>query len=107
MEAFVAMEITKQLGWSRTRATLHHFRSHDQKEVDLVLEAPDGRVVGIEVKASATVRAGQAAGLRFFADALGERFHQGLLLHPGREAVPLGDRLWALPLDALWRWGAT
>ena len=34
-----------------------HFRDRDGIEVDLVLESGDGRVVGVEVKAGATVRA--------------------------------------------------
>jgi hypothetical protein len=52
LESFVALELRKQLGWSATPATHHHYREHDGAEVDLLLEARDGGVVGIEVKAS-------------------------------------------------------
>ena len=51
VESFVAMEIGKQLGWSATPATLHHYREHDGVAVDLLPEARDGRIVAIEVKA--------------------------------------------------------
>jgi hypothetical protein len=56
MENFVVMELTRQLTWSEERARLHHYRTKDKLEVDAVLETPDGRVVGVEVKAGATVR---------------------------------------------------
>lgn len=35
---------------------MHHYRDSRGNEVDIVLEAPDGPVVGIEVKAAGTVR---------------------------------------------------
>ena len=68
------MELCRQLGWAETRAELFHFRSKDGTEVDAVLEAPDGRVVGVEVKAGATVRLEDFRGLRLLADRLGESF---------------------------------
>jgi hypothetical protein len=71
--------------------------------VDAVLEAPDGRVVGIEVKAGATVRTEDLAGLRHLAARLGPRFIAGYLLYTGQQTLPFGDRLRALPIDALWR----
>jgi predicted AAA+ superfamily ATPase len=67
------------------------------------LEAADGRVVGIEVKAGATVRSEDLAGLRHLADRLGARFVAGYVLYTGQQTLPFGDRLRALPLDALWR----
>ncbi len=102
LENFVAMELVRQLGWSRTSATLHHFRTYAGQEVDFVLERRDGRVVGIEVKA------GQAAdndfkGLRLLAEIAGNNFVKGLVLYTGREVVLFGPRLWAAPISALWQ----
>jgi hypothetical protein len=57
LESFAAAELRKHIGWSDSRPVLHHFRAHTGREVDLVLEDARGRVVGIEVKASATVTA--------------------------------------------------
>jgi hypothetical protein len=54
-ESFVAGELARQLSWSDTEATLFHYRDRRGVEVDLVLEAPDGRVVGVEVKAAIDV----------------------------------------------------
>ncbi len=70
--------------------------------MDALLETPDGRVVGIEVKAGATVRGEDLAGLRHLANLLGPRFVAGYVLYTGQQTLPFGDRLSALPLDALW-----
>nr|WP_281176197.1 DUF4143 domain-containing protein [Flavihumibacter petaseus] len=50
LENFVAKQLTKPLTFSNTRAQLFHFRTSDRKEVDFVLEKPDGSLFGIEVK---------------------------------------------------------
>ena len=59
-------------------------------------------IVGIEVKASATVRAGDFGGLRTLAEACGDRFAYGVVLYDGTDVVPFGDRLAAAPLACLW-----
>ncbi|HEX2808809.1 MAG TPA: DUF4143 domain-containing protein [Kineosporiaceae bacterium] len=71
METFVLMELARQLTWSTERARLYQYRTKDKVEVHAVLETPDGRVVGVEVKAGATVRAEDLAGLRHLAQRLG------------------------------------
>lgn len=104
-ENFVASELAKQLTWSKTRADLYHWRSHEGREVDLVLEAHDGRVVGIEVKAATTVGADDFRGLRALAQAAGGMFHRGVVLYTGRQTVPFGRDLHAIPMSALWAAG--
>lgn len=106
VETLVTLELRKQLAWSPTRARLFHFRTQTGQEVDLVLEDAAGRMVGIEVKASATVRAEDFRGLRVLAEAAGARFVRGVVLYSGPEAVGFGAHLIALPIDALWRLGA-
>jgi predicted AAA+ superfamily ATPase len=102
LENFVAMELLKQRGWSKLQPNLFHFRTHNGDEVDLVLEDPSGRIVGIEVKASASVNAGNFKGLKALADATGDRFQRGIVLYAGNSAVPFGKNLWALPMPSLW-----
>jgi len=34
---------------------------------------------------------------------LGKRFWSGVALYRGRETIPFGDRLHAVPIEALWR----
>lgn len=106
LESFVAMEIEKQAGWSAAAPTLFHFRSHNGEEVDLVLEQRNGAVAGIEVKSAATVTSSDFTGLRALADAVGPRFRRGVVLYTGRDTVPFGPHLFAVPVEAIWEWGA-
>ncbi len=103
-ESFVAMELVKQAGWNVDPPALYHFRTHEGDEVDLVLERRGGALVGIEVKSAATVSAADFKGLRTLAKAAGRRFRRGIVLYTGAEAVPFGAGLFALPVEALWRW---
>lgn len=102
LETFVAGEIARQLTWSTVRAELFHWRLASGPEVDLVLEAADGRVVGLEVKATASVDESDFHWLRRLRDDLGERFVQGAVVCLTDRAVPFGDRLTAVPLSAVW-----
>jgi hypothetical protein len=45
--------------------------------------------------------------LRALAEATGDRFVRGVVLYAGRETVPFGERLFALPVASLWQWAAT
>lgn len=102
VETFVATELRRQTGWSRTRPSLTHLRTRQGIEVDLVLEARDGSVVGVEVKASSTVGDSDFAGLRALADLAGPRFRRGVVLYTGVEQVSFGRGLSALPMHGLW-----
>ena len=102
LETFVVQELRRQLGWSRTRASAWHLRTAAGREVDLVLEAAGQRVVGIEVKASASVGPGDFAGLRELQTAAGAGFVRGVLFYTGDQLLPFGERLWAVPLAVLW-----
>lgn len=104
LENFVAAELLKQISMPPKAAEMMHFRA-GEREVDLVLEGRDGRVVGIEVKTGESPGRNDWRGLETLREILGERFHRGILLHTGSAAVPHGDRLWALPVDSLWRMG--
>ncbi len=107
LENFAAMELMKQSAWSRSRPALFHFRTASGREVDLVAEHPDGRVVGIEVKAAATVGPSDFRGLEALREVAGKRFHRGLVLYTGAEVLPFGAGLYALPFGALWRLGSS
>lgn len=102
LESFVFSEVLKLMAASDLRLTPYHFRDQQMHEVDLVLERDDGMVVGIEVKASATVKSGDFAGLRTLAQACKTRFAYGVVLYDSAELVPFGDRLAAAPLSSLW-----
>ena len=103
LETFVYGELAKQVGWSDKRIGFFHFRTKEGREVDLVMEDRFGRVVGIEVKASATVRPSDFGGVRRLADACGDRFALGAVCYDGDTAVPFGPNLWAIPVSNLWQ----
>ena len=102
LEAFVAAELRKQLGWSEEAATMYHYRDRNGPSVDIVLQTPDGRVAGIQVKAGSTVTSTDTRWLTVLRDDLGDRFVAGVVLHSGGTAVSVSDRIWAAPIDALW-----
>lgn len=102
LESFVFSEVLKLMTASELRLTPYHFRDHQMREVDIVLERDDGMIAGIEVKASATVKSSDFAGLRSLAQACGERFAYGVVLYDSADLVPFGDRLAAAPLSCLW-----
>lgn len=102
VENFVATEIIKQLSNSDINAELYHFRTSDGKEVDFVLEKPDGSVFGIEVKKSESVTIQDFKGIKAFEELTGKDFAGGVVLYAGKDAVPFGKNLWAVPFFALW-----
>lgn len=102
LETFVVGEIARQAGWADTEVALHHFRDRGGAEVDLVLETRDGRVAAIEVKSGRSVGKSDVRSLALLRDRVGEGFVNGVVLNCGDAVRPLGDRLTAMPLSALW-----
>ncbi|MCX6902043.1 MAG: ATP-binding protein [Verrucomicrobia bacterium] len=102
LESYVVGELRKQVSWTDPRITLYHFRTAGGSEVDVVLEKPDGSVAAIEVKASATIAASDFAALKALREQLGKQFRAGVVLYLGDQIVPFGDKLWLVPIPALW-----
>lgn len=101
LETWVHAELRKTLSLDADDWYLSHFRDKDQVEVDFVLESPLRELIGIEVKASATVNAGDFKGLKKLQSLAGDAFITGLVLYDGHQALSFGDGLWAVPLAAL------
>jgi hypothetical protein len=101
VENFVAMELVKQISWSRSRPTLHHFRDVVGNEVDFVLEAPNGRIAGIEVKCSSDLGARDWRGLETLASVAG-RISRRESSYTGQQRLAFGENLLALPIASLW-----
>jgi predicted AAA+ superfamily ATPase len=102
LETFVFAEVMKQVDWLAETCRLHHYRDKDQDEVDIIVEGEGGELVSIEVKAAATVTAGDFKGLRKLSAACGEDFRLGVVLYDGEQTVPFGDRMFAAPISCLW-----
>jgi hypothetical protein len=103
-ETFVATEVLKQASWSNRGVDISHLQDRNGHEVDLIVEdRRSGEVAALEVKFTATPTSRQARHLAYLRDRLGDRFRLGLLIHTGRHTLPMGDRVWAVPVAALWR----
>jgi uncharacterized protein len=102
LENFVVMELRKQSAWSATRPELFYWRTASGQEVDIVLEDRAGRVVGIEVKAAATLGSNDVRGVHALAHAVGKSWVRGVVLYTGREIVPFGANLHGVPLSRVW-----
>lgn len=102
LETFVVQELRRMASWQPEPIEFFHFRDKDGVEVDLVLERGAQALVGIEIKAAATVTEADFRGLRKLQAATGARFRQGVVLYDGERALPFGPGLYAVPLRALW-----
>lgn len=103
LENFVATELTKLLSFSDTKARLYHFRTSDGKEVDFILEKPDGSLFAIEVKKTESVDIRDFKGIKAFAELNEGDFIGGVVLYDGHEVALFGKDLWAVPFHVLWQ----
>ncbi len=103
LECYVVSELLKLASWSARDLEVLSYRDKDQREVDVVIENSAGQLIGVEIKAKASVQPRDFAGLHKLAELAGEQFIAGLVLYDGRETLPMGPGLWAVPLATLWR----
>ena len=102
LETFVINELMKQSSWMQQDLMFYHYRDKSQREIDCVIENSRGDLFAVEVKASATISAKDFKALQYFRDAEKERFRIGVLLYNGEDVIPFGDKLFAVPIYALW-----
>lgn len=103
LETFVVGQLRPEVTVSRSRPRLHHLRTEKGRhEVDLLAELGGGRVIGIEVKATAAPRVGDAKHLAWLRDQLEDRFLAGIVFHTGSAHIELGPKIQAVPIAALW-----
>jgi hypothetical protein len=102
LETFAYSELLKHITTAADDYRVLYYRDVDLFEVDVVIENAAGQLIGVEIKASATVKAGDLHGLKKLASMAGGQFKMGVLLYDGAETLPLGDHLWAAPLSTLW-----
>ena len=103
IDTFVVAQLRAEAAVSGTRYRLSHLREQNgRREVDVIAELGGGRIVGVEIKASANVGRSDARHLLWLSDTMGERFAAGVVLHTGRDTFELADRIIAAPISALW-----
>jgi predicted AAA+ superfamily ATPase len=101
LETWVYGELLKILSLTPEPWFLSHYRDNLKHEVDFVLESPSQQVLGIEVKAAASVQAQDFKNLRVLREHCGKQFVSGIVLYNGSHAISFGEQFWAIPLQML------
>lgn len=102
LETFVAQQIRGEAAATEGKPVLYHFRSGDGREIDLVVEMEAGRIIALEIKAKAAPDGADARHLAWLRDRMGDEFIRGAVLHTGPGSYKIDDRIWAVPISALW-----
>jgi uncharacterized protein len=103
VETFVVNELAAQSEWGKPGLSLRHWRDTTRKlEVDAVLvDDAAGALIGVEVKASADVKADDLRGLRHFLSSV-DGSTRGIVFYSGALCLQVDDNIWALPISSLW-----
>ena len=102
LETFIYNELRRQASWHDSDLSLYHYRDKDLYEVDIVIQQ-DGRAIsGIEIKAAGTVTERDFRGLRRLRQATAQTFSAGVVLYDGDHLLPFGEKLYGVPISALW-----
>ena len=102
LETIVFQELRRQASGHEEAHDFLHYREKDGAEVDIVIERGAAELVGVEVKASATVNKSDFHGLRRLKTAAGKRFAGGVLIYNGETSGKFDEKLYAVPLRLLW-----
>ena len=103
LDTFVAAQLRAELAASSNDPRLYHLRDEQgRREVDLLIETAGGQLIGIEVKAAATVTASDARHLAWLRDETAGAFAAGIVFHTGPRVFPVSDRIIAAPVSSLW-----
>jgi predicted AAA+ superfamily ATPase len=103
-ENLIFMELIKHTQWALSDVSIYHFRDKRKNEVDMVLEQSNGQVIGVEIKASATVGVRDFRGLKKFAEFSGDKFSHGVVFYTGTNILPFHQenlKMYALPIGVL------
>jgi len=65
--------------------------------VGLLLERPAGSIFAVDVKKSESVNIHDFKGILALEELVQKDFIGGIVLYSGKEAVPFGKNLWAVP----------
>lgn len=101
LETWVYSELLKAIAITSEPWDIFHYRDKDQTEVDFVLETPERKIIGIEVKANKTVFNHDFNGLRKLATLTGSDWLSGIVLYDGEQCLSFGANLWAIPFSLM------
>jgi uncharacterized protein len=101
--SFVVAQLRPELGISETMPTMNHLLLEDgRREIDILLQAPDARVVAIEIKAGAEPDGADEKPLIWLREQLGDQFATGVVFQTGPHPYAITENVYALPIATLW-----
>ena len=101
LETFVLQELRRLDCAADVPGQFYHLRDKDGVEVDIVMVHGNGKLSGIEVKASSTVTAQDFKGLKKLQTSEPDRFHCGVLVYDGDACLRFGEGMFAVPVSRL------
>jgi predicted AAA+ superfamily ATPase len=102
LETYVAQNVAAILECHVPDARLYYWRLHRGPEIDLIIEA-GRRLLAVEVAWKSAPRPADLEPLKTFRDGCGAKFVCGIFAYSGTEVVPLGEKLWAVPVPVILR----
>ena len=103
VETLVYNELAAQVDLQPEVYSMSHYRDHDNREIDFLIEENGWRILGIEVKAGGNFSQDDFKHLRWFQNNLAEdRPFTGVVLHTGSTAGSMGGGMWAVPIGSMW-----
>jgi len=98
-ETYVAQNLLSILNSKWQDAVLYFWSIQGRNEVDFVIEAKRS-CIALELKSASRWQGKDLAGLNAFLKAT-PHCKAAILCHNGKDAVKLGERLWALPINLI------
>jgi predicted AAA+ superfamily ATPase len=104
VETLVFNELSAQTSLNR-EYQLYHYRDRNNHEIDFLVKNSSGHILGIEVKAGSRISLKEyARHLEFFRNNLAkENSFTGIVLYTGKDTLPLGENIFAVPLAFMWQ----
>ncbi len=103
IDTFVMTQLRPEVALSRQRVRLYHLRTKEgREEVDILAEIPGGKLLGLEIKATASPDSSDAKHLRWLRERYPDRFVAGAVLHTGPDIIQLDESIFAVPICAFW-----
>ena len=102
LENYIFCELQKMASWLDEPLYFYHYRDKDKVEVDVVIETVTGDVIGIEIKAGATIGKADFQGLMRLEKAAGDKFKMGVVLYDGDHSNQFTEKIYSVPLGSMW-----
>jgi predicted AAA+ superfamily ATPase len=102
-ENFIACEIMKAVNALGSFSVSHFNPVQNQgNEVDFIIESPDGKTAGLEVKLDGTIKENDWANMAVLQKTIGNRFLNGVIIYTGTDIIQLDKKIWAVPVGYLY-----